>query len=283
MEPLNKRLADLNLLDRFLFAEAMGDPVIMTAVLEIILGKEIILKYLPQTEKEERTSPLKKFIKLDVWATDINNTVYDAEVQKKDTKNIPRRSRLYQGLIDSRLLSPGEVDFNSLSNAFIIMIMPFDIFGKGAYQYTFKMQCNEYPDVCLEDGAVRIFLNTHGTNRTEVSDELVELLTYMEHTDKYTSQHCESKKIQDMQQRIERIKSTEEIGVRYMQQWEELVMERRQGIEEGIEKGKAEGQYEKLVELVKKKVEKGKSIDIIAEELEENVAVIKNLMAHLDI
>ena len=47
-----KTLKDLTLLDRFLFAEAMEDPENMRTVLEIILGKEVVLKYLPQAEKE---------------------------------------------------------------------------------------------------------------------------------------------------------------------------------------------------------------------------------------
>lgn len=37
----HKALKDLNLLDRFLFAEAMEDPVIMQMVLEIILGRRL--------------------------------------------------------------------------------------------------------------------------------------------------------------------------------------------------------------------------------------------------
>lgn len=40
-----KPLKDLNLLDWFLFAEAMEDSVIMRSVLEILLGEEIFLKY----------------------------------------------------------------------------------------------------------------------------------------------------------------------------------------------------------------------------------------------
>ena len=75
----HKALKDLNLLDRFLFAEAMEDPVIMQMVLEIILGREIILKYPPQTEKEQRKSPLLRYIRLDVWAMDTDDTVYDTE------------------------------------------------------------------------------------------------------------------------------------------------------------------------------------------------------------
>ena len=49
----HKALKDLNLLDRFLFAEAMEDPVTMQTILEIILGKDILLKYPPQAEKEK--------------------------------------------------------------------------------------------------------------------------------------------------------------------------------------------------------------------------------------
>ena len=51
-----KDLKDLNLLDRFLFAEAMEDPQNMRDVLEIILGKDVVLKHLPQTEKERDRS-----------------------------------------------------------------------------------------------------------------------------------------------------------------------------------------------------------------------------------
>ncbi len=60
-----KDLKDLNLLDRFLFAEAMEDPQNMRDVLEIILGKDVVLKHLPQTEKEARISPAYRFAKVD--------------------------------------------------------------------------------------------------------------------------------------------------------------------------------------------------------------------------
>ena len=47
-----KDLKDLNLLDRFLFAEAMEDPQNMRDVLEIILGKDVVLKHLPRQKKK---------------------------------------------------------------------------------------------------------------------------------------------------------------------------------------------------------------------------------------
>ena len=120
-----KSLNDLTLLDRFLFAEAVEDPEIMRLILEIILGQEIRLDGLPQTEKETRNSPLYRHIRLDVWARDLDNRVYDTEVQSRNTGNLPRRSRYYQGQIDTKLLKPGTVDFNLLSDIVLILIAPF--------------------------------------------------------------------------------------------------------------------------------------------------------------
>ena len=241
-----KPLKDLNLMDRFLFAEATEDPVIMRSILEIILGKEIALKHLPQPEKEQRTTPLSRFIKLDVWAWDTEDTVYDTEVQKDNTNNLPKRSRYYQAMIDSKLLPPGEVDFNKLNQVFIILITPFDLFGKGRYRYTYEEMCQEFPGMRLKDGAIRIFLNTHGTDKTGVSDELIELLHYMEHTTEKVSRECKSDKIHEMQRRIHQIKSSEEIGVKYMQEWEEKIIEkkkaREEGLAEGLSKGRREGE-----------------------------------------
>ena len=66
------------------------------------------------------------------------------------------------------------------------MITPFDLFGHGLYRYTFQMRCEEVPELKLDDGATRIFLNTRGKHPELVSHELIELLKYMEHsTDEY--------------------------------------------------------------------------------------------------
>lgn len=245
MSDTKKPLKDLNLLDRFLFAEATENPVIMQNMLEILLDKEIHIKYPPQAEKEKRISNLKRYVKLDVWTWDVEDTIYDAEVQAKNTHNLPKRSRLYQALIDAKLLPSGEVDFNRLNKVFVILIMPFDLFGYGLYKYTFEEQCREVPGLSLKDDAIRIFYNTHGTNNDEVNSELVELLHYIEHTTEEVSRNCKSERIKEMQRHIEAIKSSEEIGVKYMQAWEEKIYDRNEGKQEG----KAEAVLELLEDL----------------------------------
>lgn len=266
----HKALKDLNLLDRFLFAEAMEDSVIMQMILEIILGRDILLKYPSQAEKEKRSSPLFRFIRMDVWAMDTEETIYDAEVQREDTKNLPRRSRLYQGMIDTKLLEPGEVDFDRMNDVYTIMIAPFDLFGKGRYRYTFRMMCDEEPEIALEDGACRIFLNTRGTDPAGVSEELIELLRYIEHTTEEVSSSCRSQKIQELQRRIAMIKSSEEIGVKYMQEWEEKIIEKRRAREEGLAEGRAEGREYQMFLMIRRKMIKGCSAGETADILEED-------------
>lgn len=251
-----KDLKDLNLLDRFLFAEAMEDSENMRDVLEIILGKEVVLQHLPQTEKEARTSPAYRFAKLDVWTKDTDDAIYDTEVQKKDTKNLPKRSRYYESLIDSKLLKPGEKDFNKMNDVYIILIAPFDLFGQGKYMYTFQMTCQESSSVLLNDGATRIFLNTHGTNPEDVSQELVELLHYIENTTQEMADSCASTRIHKMQERICSIKSSEEVSVKYMQRWEEMEMEK----DEAREEGRAEGRNS-IAKLMDKLLEENRVED----------------------
>ena len=110
-----KPLKELNLLDKFLFDEAMDDPENVKTMLDIILSQNTNLKHPPQTEKEQRTSMDNRQIRLDVYAIDEDDVIYEVEAQKENTHNLPKRSRLYQGIIDSKLLPPGVVDFNLLN------------------------------------------------------------------------------------------------------------------------------------------------------------------------
>lgn len=269
-----KPLRELTLLDKFLFDEVMEDPENVKVILDIILGQDTEFKYPPQTEKEQRVTTKDRGIRLDVYAVDEDDVIYNVEAQRKNTKNLPKRSRLYQGIIDSRLLPTGLIDFNEMNCVVIIMITPFDLFGRGLYRYTFQMQCEEKPEVCLHDGAVRIFLNTHGEREDFVSMELIELLHYMEETTDRVAQMCNSEKIQKLHQRVQRIRSSEEMEVKYMQAWEEKIMER----EEGRQEGKAIGEREGRKNIVKKLREKF-SVEEIANVLEISEEEIQKMLA----
>ena len=269
-----KSLQDLTLLDRFLFAEVMEDSKTFENILSIILGEDISIQGRPQSEHESRTSPLKRQVRLDVWAEDEADAVYNVEAQKENTKNLPHRSRFYQALIDSKLLDPGEVDFSNMKDCYSIIIAPFDLFGKELYQYTFQMTCNETGQT-LGDGAIRIFLNTHGKNPKNISPELKELLYYMEHTTEDVT--CSTSRLQEIKDHVNVVKSSEEIGVKYMQEWEEKILEKRKARAEGLAEGRAEGETFRLIQLIKKKIQKSKSFIQISDELEEEPDNIQSL------
>ena len=254
-----RKLKDLNLLDKFLFDEAMEDEENknMKTLLDIILGQDTHLKQPPQTEKECRSSLEKRQIRLDVYTVDEDDVVYDTEPQKTNTKNLPKRSRLYQGMIDSRLLPPGCIDFNLLNPVVIIMIMPFDLFGYELYRYTFQMQCEEVPELELGDDATRIFLNSHGKHPELVSQELIELLEYMEKSTDAVAEECESERIHQMHERVTRLKGNKEMEIKFMQKWEEKEMERQEAYAEGERAGEA-----RINKLIMYLIEQGRNEDL---------------------
>lgn len=237
-----KRLAELNLLDRFLFNEVMEDPGTYRDVLEMICGREILLKETVQSEKEIRTLPTFRGIRLDVWGQDEEGNIYNSEMQSVNTKNLPRRSRYYQSVLDAGLLEPGTVDFNRLRDVHLIMIAPFDLFGLKRCVYTFQMRCCEDPALCLQDGAVRMFLYTRGEDQDNVTKELRDFLRYVEHTDEETARCFQSPRLKRLHERVKAVKSNEGIEVKYMQLWEEKVMERLEGRSEGMSKGITKGE-----------------------------------------
>ena len=249
-----KQLNELTLLDRFLFASVMEDDRSLELVLSIIMCEEITLRQPSHVEKEFRTMPWLRSIRLDVYNVDDKNRIYDAEVQEKNTGNLAKRSRFYQALIDSTLLAPGrDVSFHHLPESYQIVITPFDLWGYGKYRYTFRMRCEEQPDLYLEDGIGRIFLNTRGTNDGEVNPELAELLHYMENSTDETAEMCRSEKVRELHRRVSEVKASEEFGVKYMQAWEEKIYERMEGKEEGLAEGMEKG-MEKGRELGEKRV-----------------------------
>ena len=252
-----KSLKELNLLDKFLFDEAMDDPENIKTMLDIILSQNTNLKHPPQTEKEQRTSTDNRQIRLDVYAIDEDDVIYEVEAQKENTHNLPKRSRLYQGIIDSKLLPPGIIDFNLLNEVLIVLIMPFDLFGYGLYRYTFQMKCEEVPELKLDDGATRIFLNTKGKHPELVSPELIELLKYMEHSTDEVSEVCKSERIQKMHRRICQIKASEKTEVKYMQSWEEKILIKQEGIAEGERIA-----LERINRLNQKLIEQGRFDDL---------------------
>lgn len=273
--------------------ETVEDPEVYNAMVEILLEGHVSMIHWTETEKEVRVSPQLRQIRLDVISADEDGELYQLEMQKKNTRNLPKRSRYYQAQIDVSLLDPGCIDFNKLNELTTILVAPFDIFGYGLYRYTFEEFCQEVPELRLNDGARRIFINTKGNNPEKFSEEFLDFMEYINKTTDLIAAKSKSSKIQKIHDRVQRVKDSEKVGVKLMQAWEERYYDRLEAREQGHAEGHAEGRAEGRAEghaegmrnalrnLVQKKLAKGKSIEEIADILEEPVEVIKELVDEL--
>ena len=267
------RLEDLNLINRFLFDEVMEDRGSYQDTVSILLGEDIELLAKPETEKELRVSPELREIRLDVVSMDRSGKLYYTEMQQKDTKNLRRRSRYYQAQLDVSLLAPGSKDFNLLNDSCLILVAPFDIFERGLYRYTFATFCKECPDLKLEDGATRVFINTKGKNKWAFTQEFLDFMEYLTNTTDEVAEKTESYRIKRIHEQVKRIRLSEKMGVKYMQLWEEKAYIR----EEGLEQGLAEGRDKHLINIICKKLAKAKSLDQIADEVEESLELVEKI------
>ena len=244
---LPKKLQDLNLMDRFLFSEVIESAEAYKIILEIILEREINFKGEPVAENEKRKELLGKIARLDVCAIGDDDRVYNAEVQKENQNNLHKRMRYYGALMTSKLLPEGTIDYNRLSDLCMIVIAGFDMGGEGKYRYTVRRMYEGYPDKEVYDGEVILYLNTKGKDTAGVSNELIAMLEYFEETtdDKALSSGYE--RIIRLNEIVSSIKANDEIGVKYMNAYEE----RMHDIQEAREQGEAQGEASKALEMAK--------------------------------
>ena len=271
-----KKLQDLNLMDRFLFSELIESAEAYKIILEIILEREISFKGEPIAENEKRKELLGKIARLDVCAIGDDNRVYNAEVQKENENNMHKRMRYYGALMTSKLLPEGTIDYNRLSDLCMIVIAGFDMGGEGKYRYTVRRMYEGYPDKEVYDGEVILYLNTKGKDTAGVSNELIAMLEYFEETtdDKALSSGYE--RIIRLNEIVSSIKANDEIGVKYMNAYEERmhdIQEAREqgektgeerGRTEGLEAGIAQGEASKALEMAKAMKNENLDIETIA-------------------
>ena len=236
-----KKLQDLNLMDRFLFSEVIESAEAYKLILEIILEREISFKGQPVAENEKRKELLGKIARLDVCAIGDDDRVYNAEVQKENENNMHKRMRYYGALMTSKLLPEGTIDYNRLSDLCMIVIAGFDMGGEGRYRYTVRRMYEGYPDKEVYDGEVIIYLNTKGKDPEGVSSELIAMLEYFEETTDEVALSSGYERIIRLNEIVASIKASDEIGVKYMNAYEERMHDIQEAREQGEERGRTEG------------------------------------------
>ena len=117
-------------------------------------------------------------VRLDIYVEDGKETVYNIEMQTTENRNLPKRTRYYQGMIDLNILEKGD-NYKDLKRSFVIFVCTFDLFGEGRHIYTFENRCNQNPELDLGDDTTKIILNTKGTI-DDVTPEMKKLLDFID-------------------------------------------------------------------------------------------------------
>ena len=165
--------------DDFLFGAVMRKKKYCIPLLEVILNVKIRdIAYVNEQQAISAEVPGAKSIRLDVYVEDDQNTVYDIEIQTTWKLNLPKRTRMYQSMIDIRAMEKGQ-DYTKLKKSFVIFICTYDPYQSERYVYTFSKRCNEENEIILEDDATIILLNTKG-KKGIISSELRALLEYFD-------------------------------------------------------------------------------------------------------
>ena len=264
-EELEVMYENLTIKDDFIFGKVMENKENCVEMLERLTGNRISGNISINNQKAIKVAVDGKGVRYDVYVEDDAGVMYDAEMQREKNKSIlPKRSRFYQGLMDLGYLETGD-EYVELADSYVIFICTFDPFDEGLCCYEFENHCDGHEgigDIPLGDGRKILIYNTKG-KVVNVSPEVYSFLCYIEDgkmRDEYT---------QKLQNSVAMARHNRKWRVEYMKTFVHDIDVRR----EGIELGKS---FIKM-SLVCKKLRKGKSVEEITDELEEENSEISDM------
>lgn len=174
-----KKYSELRFTDDFMFCKIMvSNPELCKELLELILDVKIKKIVFLDTQKTIEIKYDGHGIRLDVYLEDDKDTVYDLEMQTTEKRDLPKRTRYYQGMIDINLISRG-TKYRELKKSYIIFICLSDPFKKNLPIYTFESKCNQNDKIILGDDAYKVIINAAG-NRDGLSKDMTNFLDFLQ-------------------------------------------------------------------------------------------------------
>ena len=145
-------------------------------------------------------------------------------------KELPRRSRYYQSVADVSTTSTG-AKYRNLPDNILIFICTFDPFDRAFPRYTFQYTCDEDPELKLQDGSLRIFLNATANHLDSLDQKLQAFYHYLQEG------AVESELARTISESITTLKNNSLERRHYMTWAVKMADARYDGYDEGYEKG----------------------------------------------
>ena len=259
-----KPIEELTFADDFMFGYIMKNPEICKEVLERLLKIKIEKVEYPELQKSISDFYDSKGIRLDVYVKD-SDKIFDIEIQNSFQKEIGKRSRYYQSMIDIDNLLKGD-DYTDLRESFIIFICTFDPFQKNLPCYTFKNVCLENNNVDFNDKTTKILFNTTAYDK-EKDVDISAFLRYInnkESTDSFTNK---------LDSLVELSKQNQSLRSNYLAMNLHDRDIRRAALEEGFSQGAEQAKIETAKNLLAMKL----PLDSIAKATGLPLETIQNL------
>lgn len=255
---------ELGISNDFIFGKVMQDAELCKGLLQRIFPDIKIdhVEY-PILQKTINVDMDAKSVRLDVYVEDGEGVIYDIEMQMSDTKELPKRARYYQAMMDLEMIDKGEL-YRKLKKSFVIFICPFDLFGEGRHIYTFRNFCEENKKILLGDDTAKIFLNTE-SRMDDVSMDLRAFLDYV------AGKEPEDSFVQKLENAVNKARKNREWRREYMT----LLMRDQENKEEGREEGREEGMEKGIYEVISLCREIGMSDHDILKRLQERFQLSK--------
>ena len=235
----------------------------------------------PASQKNIIFDPANKSIRLDVFFKD-GDTVYDIEMQKVDTGNLPLRARMYSSMMDANMLDKG-LEYEALRRSYVIFVCMFDLFERGRTKYTFKSICEEDRDLPLGDGRCIMFLNTKGSVG-DLSNDMDAFFDYLNGgvSSIGTGKESGSEFVEMVDNYVLDINGDEDWRQGYMKYELNLIEKYKEGEAsgeaKGISIGRAEGEANATNRMVKSLIEQGVPIEVIAKAASISIEETKSLL-----
>ena len=226
---LQKQWESLTFTDDFIFSRVMHDENICRQVVELILGVRIGKIVYLSAQDEHKTDPDSMRIIMDVFLRD-DNRIITVEMQTGRKKELPKRSRYYQSVADVST-TPTGAKYRNLPDNILIFICIFDPFDKDLPRYTFQYTCDEDPELKLQDGSLRIFLNATATELSDLDQKLQAFYHYLQEG------VVESELARTISESITTLKNDSLERRHYMTWAVKMADARYDGYDEGYEKG----------------------------------------------